>query len=253
MKQSAPTLYPNAQVSEKVTIYSESHSLALPKHLTDYHVEIEATRKDAFYMISTFESQALIWLGRLVGAKRVLEIGVHVGYSGLVWAQAVGKDGKVVGLEVSQEYADLAHAAFDKYGVKNAEVVVGDALKTLSEHVPDEPYDIIFIDANKSGYPAYLAEILRRSQPDADPSKRLLRAGGLIIADNVLRQGMPADDSEANPFRNPDRSDPATYFNDADIAGLREYNATVRSGAGGRLEGWIMPLWDGVSLTRLTN
>jgi predicted O-methyltransferase YrrM len=250
MRDSVPTLYPNAQVAEKVTAYSESHSAALPASLAEYHAEISRTRDDSFYMISTFESRALIWLGKLMGAKRVLEIGVHVGYSGLVWDQATGGNGTVVGLEMSQEYADLARAAWGRYGVRDASVIVGDALKTLSEHTPAEPYDIIFIDANKAGYPAYLAEILRRSQPGSG-SGRLLRAGGVVLADNVLRMGMPADDSEANPYRNPGAPISATGFTTDDIEKLREYNATVAAGAGGRLEGWLMPLWDGLSMARL--
>jgi predicted O-methyltransferase YrrM len=55
---------------------------------------------------------------------------VHVGYSGLVWDQATGGNGTVVGLEMSQEYADLARAAWGRYGVRDASVIVGDALKT---------------------------------------------------------------------------------------------------------------------------
>ena len=60
----------------------------------------------------------------------VLEVGVYVGYSALVWAHAVGPEGKVTGLEFSEEYAKLAEKAFEKNGLKNVEIIVGDGLET---------------------------------------------------------------------------------------------------------------------------
>ena len=121
----------------------------------------------------------------------------------------------------------------------------------LPTHTPTEPYDVIFIDADKLNYHNYLETVLARSSPDTPPEKRLLRAGGLIIADNCLRMGMPADSSDANPYRFPSRDDPASYFDDDDIAALRKYNDTVQGTAGGRLYGFVMPLWDGVNFAKL--
>lgn len=66
----------------------------------------------------------------------MLEIGVFVGYSAMVWAHAVGQDGKVTGLEFNPEYAKDAEKAFEANGVKNVEVIVGDALET---YVPPSP------------------------------------------------------------------------------------------------------------------
>lgn len=60
----------------------------------------------------------------------MLEIGVFVGYSAMVWSHAVGPDGKVTGLEFSPEYAQKAEEAFEANGVKNVEVIVGDALSS---------------------------------------------------------------------------------------------------------------------------
>ena len=70
MKYSVSTLYPNAQVATNVTAYCEAHSQPLPRHLAEYHDEIDTTRKDAFYMISNFEAQYLIWFGKMMGVKR---------------------------------------------------------------------------------------------------------------------------------------------------------------------------------------
>lgn len=69
---------------------------------------------------------------------------------------------------------------------------------SLESLEPAEPYDIVFIDADKSGYPNYLHKILSRSQPGQ--AHRILKPGGLIVADNVLRKGLVADRSDANPW-----------------------------------------------------
>jgi hypothetical protein len=71
MKSSCPALYPNETVSERVTAYSEAHSLGLPPHIKEYHAHIEETMPETSnYMISTFQAQSLIWLARLIGAQR---------------------------------------------------------------------------------------------------------------------------------------------------------------------------------------
>jgi predicted O-methyltransferase YrrM len=120
------------------------------------------------------------------------------------------------------------------------------SLPTLN---PDEPYDIIFIDAQKSGYPNYLASILKKSQPGA--SNRLLRPGGLIIADNVLRRGLVADESDDNPNANQEKVKEhwSQYQASNDLVRLREFNDQMATDP--RLEAWLMPLFDGVGMARL--
>jgi predicted O-methyltransferase YrrM len=215
-------------------------------------------------MISNFQGQCHVFLAHTIGAKRVLEIGVYVGYSSLVWAHAVGPEGKVTGLEFSDEYAKLARDAFEKYGVKNAEVIQGNALQTyeflvwftpiifinltdsLPELNPEEPYDLIFIDAQKSGYPEYLRQILAKSQPGS--SSRILRKGGLIVGDNVLRRGLVADDSSDNPWSQ-GHQQRSEYETDRDLEYLREFNDLMHQSD--RLEAFLMPLFDGFGLGRL--
>jgi predicted O-methyltransferase YrrM len=115
---------------------------------------------------------------------------------------------------------------------------------------PAEPYDLIFIDAQKSGYPAYLQTILNASKPGA--TNRLLRPGGLILGDNILRCGLVADDSEDNPWRfydfGPHRPE---YWKSEDIKALRKYNEIVSEA--NRLENWLCPLWDGINIARLVD
>lgn len=250
-KDNAPILYPNETVGGRVSDYAEKYSSCIPKHIVQYHAHIRETQpQTANWMISISQAQAMMFLAKAVGAKRILEIGVYAGLSSLVWSEAVGPEGKVTGLEFDPGFANVARECFAFNGVQNAEVVVGDALETLSGIVPSEPYDIVFIDAQKWGYPKYLATILSSSKPGAET--RLLRPGGLIIGDNVMRCGFVADDSEDNPWRNynfgPQRNE---YWRSTDVMALREYNEAVVENA--RLENWLCPLWDGVNIARLVN
>ncbi|KAI1492554.1 O-methyltransferase [Biscogniauxia mediterranea] len=252
MKESQTVLYATETLGQRVTEYSEAKSLELPKHLTDYHADIVKTQPGtSHYMISTFQSQALVWLARLMGAKRVLEIGVYLGYSSMVWSHAVGPAGQVTGLEFNAEYADKARAAFAKHGVGNCEIITGPALEQIPLLTPSEPYDVIFIDAKKSEYPGYLSAILDRSSPASSSSSRLLRAGGLIVADNALRRGLVATATDRLDQGAAALLPRSEYSSDEDVERLAEYNEAVR--ACPRLEAFLCPLWDGVNLARLVD
>lgn len=117
-------------------------------------------------------------------------------------------------------------------------------LKRLSTLNPEEPYDLIFIDAQKSGYPSYLRDILAGSQPGS--TNRLLRPGGIIIADNVLRRGLVADGSEDNPNWQLQRH---VVHAEEDLAALREFNKALANHE--RLEALLLPVFDGVGFARL--
>ncbi|OAA57305.1 O-methyltransferase family 3 [Cordyceps fumosorosea ARSEF 2679] len=242
-------LYANQALTDSVVDYAATHSEPLPKHVTEYHAAIDASHPRTDYMISNLQGQFQTFLTRAVGAKRVLEIGAFVGYSAMVWANAVGKDGAVTTLEFSAEYADAARKALKDNGVENVEVIQGDALETVGKLNPAEPYDLVFIDAQKTGYPTYLRTILEKSQPGA-AGGRLLRKGGLILADNVLRRGLVANDSEANPWATGAKErKPSEYEKDTDVDALREFNDVASKSE--RLEAFLMPLFDGVGMSIL--
>lgn len=167
----------------------------------------------------------------------------------MVWAEAVGPHGKVVGLELSEEYAGIARKGFQDNGVSNVEVEVGDGADTLKTLAPPAgaPFDLIFLDANKDAYPQYLETILARSQPGA--SDRLLKPGGLIVADNVLRRGIVADPSESNPHYVRDVQKHGEEQSRIFAKGLHEFNDKLA--AESRLEAFLMPLFDGLGMARL--
>jgi len=249
MKANTTMLYPNEKAAIRVTEYAEAQSGKLPEALRQYHDWI-LTQEKANMTISKFQAQALMWIARAANVKRVLEIGVFRGFSAMTWSFAVGAHGSVTGLELSQEYADIARKGFEENGISNCEVIVGDALGTLAALAPAEPYDLIFIDAQKTGYPQYLRAILEQSQPGSE--RRLLRKGGLIVADNALRWGLVADPSMANKSDEQLKAIRASSFwTDKDAAACDEFNRMMNDSP--RIDAWLMPLFDGVGLGRLVD
>lgn len=126
--------------------------------------------------VSPNEGKLLYLLASIAGARRVLEIGTLAGYSTAWLAKAVGGDGLVVTLEYEQAHADVATASLGRAGLADrVEVVVGAALDTLP--TVSGPFDLVFIDADKSNNPAYVEWALRLGRP-----------GTVIVVDNVVRR-----------------------------------------------------------------
>lgn len=122
-------------------------------------------------------------------------------------------------------------------------------LSSLAKLSPDEPYDLIFIDAQKTGYPSYLRTILEKSKPGMT-SPRLLRKGGVILADNILRRGLVANDSDENPWAAGGKvRQRSEYEKDNDIDALREFNDLASKSE--RLDAFLMPLFDGIGMSTL--
>lgn len=112
-------------------------------------------------------------------ARKILEIGTLVGYSGTWLARSLPPGGKLISLEVNPRHAELARTTFANAGMaERVEVRVGSALELLPTLVSEAPFDLIFIDADKESYPKYLEWSLKLSQP-----------GSLIIADNMIQRG----------------------------------------------------------------
>lgn len=117
----------------------------------------------------------------------------------MAWSSAVGPDGHVTALENIPEYVKLAEEAWAKEDIKNCDIMIGDASESLQRLAvgSQEAYDLIFLDADKVSYPKYLQLILENSKGEGD---RILKKGGIIVADNILRRGLVADSSDANPW-----------------------------------------------------
>lgn len=131
-------------------------------------------------------AQLLALLVSLTGARRILEIGTFIGYSTLSMAMALPADGKIIACDSSKPWTDIAQDYWRQAGVTDKiELKLGAALDSLTELLNENPlplFDLIFIDADKLNYLDYYEKTLS-----------LLRPGGLIVIDNVLRQGTVAD------------------------------------------------------------
>jgi predicted O-methyltransferase YrrM len=133
--------------------------------------------------VSPPQGKLLQLLVRLVGARRILEFGTLGGYSAILMARGLPKDGRLVTLEAKPEYAEVARRSIDSAGAgEKVEIRVGPALEALPGLEGEEHFDLVFIDADKVNTPNYFAWALDRTRP-----------GGLIVADNVVRGGTLAD------------------------------------------------------------
>lgn len=130
-------------------------------------------------------------LAQIAGARRVLEFGTLAGYSTIWLARAVGSDGRVVTLEMEEQNALIARDNLDRAGVgERVEVRVGLAAESAQRLVDErvEPFDLVFIDADKRSNPAYLALALE-----------LTSSGAVIVIDNVVRRGAVIEADSEDP------------------------------------------------------
>lgn len=128
-------------------------------------------------------ARAVQVLLRAVGAKRVLEVGALAGYSAVWIARALPPEGRLITLEIDPKHAALARESLKAAGVADqAEVRVGDAATAMAELGPPGSFDAVFLDADKERYAQY-----------AEEAARLLRSGGLLLADNALWKGRVAE------------------------------------------------------------
>ena len=137
--------------------------------------------------VSPAQGKLLHILARMVGARRVLEIGTLGGYSTLWMARALPSDGRIVTIEIDPRTAQLARANFERAGVAQlVDVRVGAALDILPQL--EGPFDLVFIDADKANNARY-----------AQWALKLARPGTVIVCDNVIRDGRVLDSSGEDP------------------------------------------------------
>lgn len=174
------------------------------------------------------EGQTLKMFVHMIKAKRVLEIGMFTGYSALAMAEALPPDGLLVACEVDPFAAKVGQAAFDQSADgKKIRVELGPALQTLHKLVEGgESFDLVFIDADKKEYIAYLQTLL---------DTNLLAPAGFICVDNTLLQGevyLPEEERTANG------------------EAIAQFNRAVALDP--RVEQVILPLRDGLTIIRRT-
>lgn len=210
-------------LTEDLHRYVVAHSAPLGKNHLRLIAETETRFPDrAGMQVPPEEGLFLRMLVRITGARRVLEIGTFTGLSALFMAEGLPSGGRLVCLDLSDEYTDLARQAWVEAGLSDRiELRLGPATETLAALPAAETFDLAFIDADKGGYPAYLEGTLPR-----------LRPGGLLVFDNTLWHGDVAD-----PMAPGD-----------DVEAVRTFNDLLA--ADPRVEVVVLPFADGVTLAR---
>lgn len=162
-----------------IDAYVEAHTQPRPEIFDELRKVTYASMRSPNMQVGRVEGTFLEMLCTLMGARRVLEIGTFTGYSALCMARALPDDGELITLDIDPEATGIARSFFDRapYG-KKIRIVLGDALTSLQALPTTEPFDLVFLDADKERYADYFELILPR-----------LRQGGLLIADNTLWSG----------------------------------------------------------------
>jgi len=171
------------------------------------------------------QGRFLAFLVRLTGARRTLEIGTFTGYSALATALALPAEGKVVALDVSEEWTAIGRRHWAEAGVADKiDLRIGPALETLAELLAGGEageFDFAFVDAHKPEYDGYYEACLK-----------LVRVGGLIVFDNMLQAGKVVDPSTS----------------DDGVMAIRALNAKIA--VDDRVEAVLLPVGDGMTLAR---
>jgi len=174
----------------------------------------------ATFQIAPEQGTFMELLTRALGVRRAIEIGTFTGLSALCVARALPEDGSLICLDRSAEWTAVARRYWERAGVAGRiDLRLGDALPTLQEMPADETFDLAFVDADKTGYPAYVEELHPRMRPN-----------GVVLLDNTLRSGRVLD-----PQSEDDRA-------------MVALNAALA--ADPRWETVLLPLADGLTMLR---
>lgn len=206
-------------ILEYIEQHSTPESEALRQIVHTTHIEMINPRM----MSGHIQGRVLSMFSQMIRPQRILELGTFTAYSTLCLAEGLADDGTLVTLEHNDELEDmiLRNLALSPLGEK-VQLVIGDAMEWLAAQSSDWLYDLVFIDADKREYSAYLDAILP-----------LVRPGGWILADNTLWDGHIIEEA---------------YDKDKQTLALRAFNDKVAQDE--RLEKVILPLRDGLTIIR---
>ena len=175
--------------------------------------------------VSADQAQFMALLVKLIGARRIIEIGTFTGYSALVMAEALPNDGRLIACDVSEEWTSIARHYWQQAGVTDRiDLRLAPALETLDALLHEGgagKFDFAFIDADKENQQNYYEHCLT-----------LLRLGGLVVVDNVLWGGSVADRGDKRET----------------TVAIREFNEFIFSDE--RVDISMVPIGDGVTLAR---
>jgi caffeoyl-CoA O-methyltransferase len=213
----------NFTVTDEVRDYAAARSSWPPDEVVHrLRANTRALGDVAGMQIGDDQGQLLTMMARLVGARRAVEVGTFTGYSSLCIARGLVEGGSLMCCDVSAEWTAIGARAWQEAGLRDRiELRIGPALETLRGLAPDPDIDLVFIDADKTGYVDYWDELVPRVRP-----------GGVLLVDNVLWSGRVVDAS----------------LSDDDTVALRRFNDKVA--ADDRVEVVVLTAFDGLTIAR---
>ncbi|WP_462379304.1 class I SAM-dependent methyltransferase [Pseudomonas sp. Marseille-QA0892] len=212
------------QLDDALHQYLLDVSLREPPLLAQLRKET-ASLPRSHWQIAPEQGQFMSLLVRITGARRLLEVGTFTGYSALCLASAMPRDGSLICCDLPGDYHDIAQRYWRDAGVdEQINLRTGPALETLEALLKagqDERFDLMFIDADKANYPAYL-----------EMGLALVRPGGLLLFDNTLWSGRVLEEAPAS----------------ADTRAVQQLNRSLKDDP--RIDLSMLPIGDGLTLCR---
>lgn len=207
---------------DNIDQYAIEHTQAEPKLLQELSRETWLKILAPRMLSGHFQGRVLSMLSKLVQPKHILEIGTYTGYSALCLAEGMQKEGTLHTIDVNEELYDLQRKYFDS-SPWGSQIVqhLGKALDVIP--TLDVRFDLVFIDADKRNYPAYLEILLP-----------ILPTGAVILSDNVLWSGKVVEKVQED---------------DLDTQALLKYNTQLNEDK--RLETVLLPIRDGLTISRV--
>lgn len=207
------------EIKNALTEYAESFTSGESDVLRELREHCYAHYEDSSMLSGFVQGRILAMFSWMIRPTRVVEIGTYLGYSALCFAEGLADGGKVVTLDVNEETNKVARSYVEKTEYADRiEFLLGQAADLIK--VMEGPFDLVFIDADKTNYSKYYDLVFEK-----------LRPGGFIIADNVLWSGRVLDDVK-----------------DDDTQALHDFNKKVL--ADDRVENVLLPIRDGLMVIR---
>ena len=206
-------------ISDQLQQYIDDHSMEESDLLKALDRETHQKVLQPRMLSGSYQGRFLALLAKMIGPKKILEVGTYTGYATLCLAEGLTTGGSIDTIDHNEELADMQRRYFDQspYGSQIVQHLgeAKDILKTLAG-----PYDLVFLDADKENYPHYFDLIINK-----------LETGGVILSDNVLWSGKVLEKA----------TDEAT-------SSLQEYNHKINTDV--RVETVVLPIRDGLTITR---
>lgn len=203
------------EIEQYLSDYSAPHDIVLEELTRETNVKVQMPQM----LSGNIQGKFLRMFAELSNAKNILEIGTFTGYSAICMATGMSDDGRLITIDVNEELSAITTKYFEKSGQANKiQSLFGNALQLIPNI--KNTFDIVFIDADKQNYCNYYTLVFDK-----------VRAGGYIIADNVLWSGKVVEE-----------------YKDKDTLAIHQYNKMVKNDS--RVSNYILPLRDGLNIAR---